>query len=117
MLYIYSHEGPVWQVAWAHPKFGSLLASCSYDGKVIIYKEQSLNQWVQAHVHSFHESSVNSIAWAPYEYGLSLACGGADGNVSILSYSGKIDALYTAYIYGLIFMYKHISGRMVRESF
>lgn len=22
------HEGPVWQVAWAHPKFGSLLASC-----------------------------------------------------------------------------------------
>jgi WD40 repeat protein len=27
------HQGPVWQVAWAHPKFGSLLASCSYDGR------------------------------------------------------------------------------------
>ncbi|KAI3843145.1 hypothetical protein MKW92_049484, partial [Papaver armeniacum] len=27
------------EVAWAHPKFGSLLASCSYDGKVIIWKE------------------------------------------------------------------------------
>jgi protein transport protein SEC13 len=27
------HEGPVWQVAWAHPKFGTLLASCSYDGR------------------------------------------------------------------------------------
>ena len=25
------HVGPVWQVAWAHPKFGNLLASCSYD--------------------------------------------------------------------------------------
>lgn len=25
------HEGPVWQVAWAHPKFGTKLASCSYD--------------------------------------------------------------------------------------
>lgn len=24
------HEGPVWQVAWAHPKFGSLLASCRW---------------------------------------------------------------------------------------
>lgn len=23
------HDGPVWQVAWAHPKFGTLLASCS----------------------------------------------------------------------------------------
>lgn len=29
-----SHEGPVWQVAWAHPKFGNILASCSYDRKV-----------------------------------------------------------------------------------
>jgi protein transport protein SEC13 len=31
------HEGPVWQVAWGHPKFGSLLATCSYDRKVIIW--------------------------------------------------------------------------------
>lgn len=34
-----SHEGPVWQVAWAHPKFGPILASASYDGKVIIWKD------------------------------------------------------------------------------
>ena len=32
-----SHEGPVWQVDWAHPKFGSILASCSYDRKVSLY--------------------------------------------------------------------------------
>lgn len=41
------HEGPVWQVAWAHPKFGSLLASCSFDNKVIIWKETSDNIWSQ----------------------------------------------------------------------
>lgn len=35
-----SHSGPVWQVAWAHPKYGHILASCSYDGKVLIWKEQ-----------------------------------------------------------------------------
>lgn len=29
-----SHDGAVWQVAWAHPKFGNILASCSYDRKV-----------------------------------------------------------------------------------
>ncbi|CAH0486170.1 unnamed protein product [Peronospora effusa] len=81
------HEGPVWQVSWAHPKFGVLLAACSYDGKVIIYREQSLNQWTQAYVHAIHESSVNSIAWAPHEYGLALACASADGTVSVLSYS------------------------------
>lgn len=34
-----SHEGPVWQVAWAHPKFGPILASSSYDGKVFIWKD------------------------------------------------------------------------------
>lgn len=31
------HEGPVWQVAWAHPKFGTLLASCGYDAKIIVW--------------------------------------------------------------------------------
>jgi protein transport protein SEC13 len=41
------HEGPVWQVAWAHPKFGSLLASCSFDHRVIIWKEAQDNQWQQ----------------------------------------------------------------------
>ena len=41
------HEGPVWQVAWAHPKFGSLLASCSFDHRVIVWKESQDNQWSQ----------------------------------------------------------------------
>ena len=61
------HQGPVWQVAWAHPKFGSILASCSCDGRVIIWKEGNQNEWTQAHVFSDHKSSVNSIAWAPHE--------------------------------------------------
>ena len=29
-----AHEGPVWSVAWAHPRFGCLLASAAYDGTV-----------------------------------------------------------------------------------
>ena len=33
---LHGHEGPVWQVAWAHPKWGTVLASCSYDRKVIV---------------------------------------------------------------------------------
>ncbi|XP_060191375.1 protein transport protein SEC13 homolog B [Lycium barbarum] len=77
------HAGPVWQAAWAHPKFGSLLASCSYDGKVIIWKEGNQNEWTQAHVFSDHKSSVNSISWAPHELGLCLACGSSDGNISV----------------------------------
>jgi protein transport protein SEC13 len=83
------HEGPVWQVAWAHPKFGVLLASCSYDGSVIVYRESPQNQWSPVYEHKFHESSVNSISWAPHEYGLILACASSDGRISTIEH--KVD--------------------------
>lgn len=35
------------QVCWAHPKFGSLLATASFDGKVIVWKEVADNVWQQ----------------------------------------------------------------------
>ncbi|KAL0380467.1 UNVERIFIED_CONTAM: protein transport protein SEC13A [Sesamum angustifolium] len=79
------HQGPVWQVAWAHPKFGSILASCSYDGKVVIWKEGNQNESIQAHVFDDHKASVNCISWAPHELGLRLACGSADGNISVFT--------------------------------
>lgn len=52
------HEAPVWQVAWAHPKFGSILASCSYDGRVFIWKEQN-NVWTRIKEHNVHTASGN----------------------------------------------------------
>ncbi|KAI4366650.1 hypothetical protein MLD38_022498 [Melastoma candidum] len=79
------HRGPVWQIAWAHPKFGSILASCSYDGQVIVWKEGNQNDWSQALFVNEHKSSVNSIAWAPHELGLSLACGSSDGNICVFT--------------------------------
>jgi protein transport protein SEC13 len=81
-----THEGPVWQVAWAHPKFGIILASCSYDGSVAIHRESPKNSWSVIHEHKFHDSSVNSIEWAPHEYGLCLACASSDGRVSVLEH-------------------------------
>jgi len=80
------HEGPVWQVSWAHPKFGVLLASCSYDGRVLIHRESPANHWTKIHEQATHESSVNAIAWAPHEYGLILGCASADGSISILTH-------------------------------
>ncbi|CAD6891269.1 unnamed protein product [Tilletia controversa] len=99
------HEGPVWQVAWAHPKFGPILASCSYDGKVAIWKDngsaggassgygsQGYGQsaeaggWTQIKEHKVHDGSVNSISWAPYELGASLACASSDGSVSVATF-------------------------------
>ena len=80
------HEAPVWQVSWAHPRFGVILASCSYDATVNIYREVSQNNWSKIYDHKYHESSVNSISWAPHEYGLILACASSDGKVSTVEY-------------------------------
>ncbi|KAI0034827.1 protein transporter SEC13 [Vararia minispora EC-137] len=80
------HTGPVWQVAWAHPKYGNILASCSYDGKVIIWKEQQPGGWQKIKEHSLHAASVNSISWAPHELGAMLACASSDGKISVLTF-------------------------------
>ncbi|KAJ3183401.1 GTPase-activating protein S13 [Geranomyces variabilis] len=76
------HEGPVWQVAWAHPKYGNVLASCSYDSKVAVWKETN-GAWARVWEHSTHTASVNSISWAPHEFGLILAAASSDGKVSL----------------------------------
>lgn len=98
------HDGPVWQVTWAHPMFGSLIASCGYDRKVIIWKERddAKNNWypVFEYTHtlsgkfifclsltSINPFIVNSISWAPHEFGLILACGSTDSNVSIITFN------------------------------
>ena len=104
------HTGPVWQVAWAHPKFGHILASCSYDGKVIIWKDQqpASTGWAKIKEHSLHTASgaflpplthavllirrfvipVNSVSWAPHELGAILACASSDGKISVLTFKG-----------------------------
>ncbi|QPG75702.1 GTPase-activating protein S13 [Brettanomyces nanus] len=79
------HEGPVWQVSWAHPKFGIILASCSYDGKVLIWKEEG-GVWSNIAECSVHQASVNSISWAPSEYGALLLCTSSDGKCSVVEF-------------------------------
>ncbi|KAN0078310.1 WD40-repeat-containing domain protein [Tylopilus felleus] len=95
------HTGPVWQVAWAHPKFGNILASCSYDGQVLIWREQtqgpSAGTWTKIKEHSLHTASVNSISWAPHELGAILACASSDGKLSVLTF--KDDGQWVADIF------------------
>lgn len=89
------HDGPVWQVAWAHPSFGTILASASYDGKVFIWKHEggaqpsygSAGGWTRIKEHTLHTASVNALAWAPHELGATLACASTDGRVSVLTFN------------------------------
>ena len=47
-----SHTGPVWEVSWAHPKFGSLLASASFDGQCVVHRESPARNWQVVYKHS-----------------------------------------------------------------
>ncbi|RYG68065.1 hypothetical protein EON64_06000 [archaeon] len=84
------HNGPVWQVAWAHPKFGAILASCSYDGTVKVHKETTPANWLRIYDYRFAEASVNSIAFAPHEFGLILACATSDGKIAVVEYKNNV---------------------------
>ncbi|XP_062933234.1 nucleoporin SEH1-like [Cynocephalus volans] len=33
------HSGSVWRVTWAHPEFGQVLASCSFDRTAAVWEE------------------------------------------------------------------------------
>ncbi|GAA6061681.1 hypothetical protein JCM10212_005973 [Sporobolomyces blumeae] len=83
------HDGPIHALAWAHPSFGSIFASCSFDGKVFIWKENEGPQkgWTKVKEHLLHTASVNAIAWAPHELGPILACASSDGKVSVLTFN------------------------------
>src|SRR5262249_35063175 len=76
----------------AHPKFGTLLASSSYDGRVHIYRESPAShstaapQWSLVFSYAKHTASVNMVAWSPPDLGCVLACASSDGNVSVLEF-------------------------------
>ncbi|KAK9468853.1 WD40-repeat-containing domain protein [Lipomyces arxii] len=82
------HDGPVWQVSWAHPKFGVILASCSFDGRVLIWREDDgTRTWSNIAQHATHTESVNSVQWSPAELGAVLVCGSSDGSVSVVEFN------------------------------
>jgi protein transport protein SEC13 len=84
------HEGPVFMVAWAHPRFGNVVASCSYDRRVIVWKETAADQWKPVHLVGIHQASVNGIAWAPQQLGAILAAASSDGSISVSSCAGSL---------------------------
>lgn len=70
----------------AHPKYGNILASSSYDGKVLIWREQN-TQWSKVADFHHHNASVNIVSWSPHESGCLLACASSDGRVSVLEFN------------------------------
>ena len=77
------------KVAWSHPKFESLLASCGMDKKIHIRSEVKAGEWQVVKTEET-QSEVLTLAWAPWEYGLILVAGCADGQLIVLKHNGGI---------------------------
>lgn len=75
------------KVCWAHPKFGTMLASCSYDHTVVVWKEGRQGDWSIVFKGEDHSASVNAAVFSPWQYGLHLACASSDGTVSVYSHN------------------------------
>jgi len=93
---LHAHEGPVWQVAWAHPRFGALLASCSFDHRVVIWREGADGGWTQVYSAPVASGSVNAVAWAPHELGLALAAASSDGSITVVEHRPQDGGQWTA---------------------
>lgn len=41
-----AHSGSVWKVTWAHPEFGQVLATCSFDRTAAVWEEIGMTEIV-----------------------------------------------------------------------
>jgi len=80
-----AHQSAVWKVKWAHPEFGQILASASFDRTVRIWEEMPgrVKNWVKKATLFDSTRSVQDIKFAPRHLGLKLATCSKEGRVRI----------------------------------
>ncbi|XP_075070503.1 centrosomal protein of 192 kDa [Mixophyes fleayi] len=87
-----THSGSVWRVTWAHPEFGQVLASCSFDRTAAVWEEivgesndrpRGQSHWVKRTTLVDSRTSVTDVKFAPKHMGLMLATCSADGVVRV----------------------------------
>jgi WD40 repeat protein len=71
-----AHSGSIWKVAWAHPEFGNVIASCSFDRTVCIWEEEEDNKgdksWKGRATLVDSRESVTDVKFAPRHQGFKL---------------------------------------------
>ncbi|XP_015747920.1 PREDICTED: nucleoporin seh1-like [Acropora digitifera] len=84
-----THSGSVWKVTWAHPEFGQVLASCSFDRTAAVWEEQVVGTGDgilrgQSHWNEIqHKLSCSCVSWNPSRvHAPMLAVGSDDRNTN-----------------------------------
>lgn len=74
-----AHQGSVWKLSWAHPEFGQIIATCSFDRTVSIWEEQnaphapsSADSWRNHAQLVDSRESIHDVQFAPRHLGLRL---------------------------------------------
>lgn len=68
-----TQSGSVWRVTWAHPEFGQVLATCSFDRTAAVWeKEAGQNHWLKRTSLVDSRTSVTDVKFAPKHRGLQL---------------------------------------------
>lgn len=75
-----THSGSVWRVTWAHPEFGQVIATCSFDRTVVVWeevvgesvKEGGPSRWTKRTSLVDSRTSVTDVKFAPKHLGLQL---------------------------------------------
>ena len=72
----------MWRVTWAHPEFGQVLATCSFDRTAAVWEElssdatvkgaNSTNTWIKRTSLVDSRTSVTDVRFAPKHLGLQL---------------------------------------------
>lgn len=82
------HTGPVYQVAWASPKFGAIVASASSDNTMVLWRCLQDGDWEVWHRQDSFLGAVTSCQFAPPSYGLQIAAACGDGSVIVVRDAG-----------------------------
>lgn len=84
-----AHTGPITKVAYAHPQFGTIFASCTESSEVIIWEEKiAKKQWVQLTSLKVAKDKIQDIRFSPEHCGLKLLVLYTKGSIAI--YQAKI---------------------------
>nr|GAT50984.1 predicted protein [Mycena chlorophos] len=83
-----AHDAAISKVSWAHPEFGTIIASSSFDRTVKIWERvsgepQDGTRWVERAILTEARGTVRAVEFAPHHFGLKLATISTDNQLRI----------------------------------
>lgn len=88
-----AHSGSIWRLSWAHPEFGQVIASASFDRTASVWEETigekpgptsvPVKRWIRKTNLVDSRTSVTDVKFGPKNLGLMLATSSSDGIIRL----------------------------------